>query len=185
MSITKKERQIIDWQLGRSPNNLLDVQSHCPWGYPAILLVKPYYKGQVSPNIYWLSCPYLVKKVDMLEDSGMIGEFTLKLEDGKYKKSMENTHQSYAKQRALMLSKQEIKEAATISPDIVEMLKNSGVGGIREKSGIKCLHLHLADFLVRGENPVGKEVWQKLGWPADCNICLSKEEELKNEIGSN
>ena len=55
---------LIKKQLGRSPDNLLGIARYCPFGSPAVLVVKPYSKkGIVFPTTYWLSCPYLVKEV--------------------------------------------------------------------------------------------------------------------------
>lgn len=40
-----------------------------------------------------------------------------------------------------------------------EILEKVGTGGIRDFSKVKCLHLHLADYLADVGNPVGETVW--------------------------
>ncbi|WP_282956774.1 DUF501 domain-containing protein [Thermosipho africanus] len=39
-----------------------------------------------------------------------------------------------------------------------KVLKSVGSGGIKDFTKIKCLHLHLADFLAGIENPIGEKV---------------------------
>lgn len=40
-----------------------------------------------------------------------------------------------------------------------EILSKVGTGGIRDFTKLKCLHLHLADYLAGVKNPVGEMVW--------------------------
>ncbi len=44
-------------------------------------------------------------------------------------------------------------------PDRYQVLAESGVGGTRNpEGGVKCLHAHMADYLVHGENVIGAAV---------------------------
>ncbi|MDI3547998.1 MAG: uncharacterized protein PWR10_1650 [Halanaerobiales bacterium] len=176
------EREIIANQLGREADNLGGIARYCPRGKPAVLLTLPYSKEKwVFPTTYWLSCPYLVKEVSRLEDEGLIGELTqlLKTDEG-FRLKLEKAHKRYARKRFSHLKEEDIEALKGESPAILEVLRESGVGGIREKAGIKCLHTHLADFLVEGENPVGEVVWQRLSWPEDCTICQTEDNHNEN-----
>lgn len=168
--IRDEDLQVIKEQLEREPDNLLDIIKYCPSGKPAVLLTVPFGEDQnVFPTIYWLSCPYLVKEVSKLEDKGLIKKLTLKLKKNKlFRKRMEREHEVYARKRMALLEQKKIDAIKKISPDIIKVLKNSGVGGIRDKNGIKCLHTHLADYMVNGENPVGEIVNQFVEWPKEC-----------------
>jgi uncharacterized protein len=165
-------QKIIKRQLGREPDNLGGVARYCPSGKPAVLLTLPYSRQQgVFPTTYWLSCPYLVKEVSRLEDEGLIKSLTSRLNsDTEFKKALDNAHERYAKKRFSLLSDDYLEELNKESPSILQILRHSGIGGIRNK-GIKCLHAHLADYLVGAQNPVGEAIWQSLGWPDNCNIC--------------
>lgn len=69
------------------------------------------------------------------------------------------------------MSEESQEKIKLISMAIYRVLRDSGVGGINNLEGIKCLHVHLADYLVNKENPVGEKVWDGLDWPEDCHIC--------------
>jgi hypothetical protein len=61
------------------------------------------------------------------------------------------THEQYAA----------LRRAATVRHDVVQA--EGGVGGTRV--GVKCLHAHLANFLVGGDDPVGELVAEAVGVP--------------------
>ncbi len=171
----KELRSIIKFQLGREPHNLKGVALYCPFYKPAVLVTNPFSKEHgVFPTTYWLSCPYLVKEVSRLEDKGLIRELTDRLQsDPDFKEKMERAHTNYRRQRMKLLQDDFRDDIESLSPDIIRVLKKSGVGGIRDKEGIKCLHTHLADYLVHGQNPAGEIVWKKLDWPEECDLCYS------------
>lgn len=168
MKVSDKNYKIIKKQLGRKPDNLLRVAKKCPFSYPAVLLVKPYENSIVFPTTYWLSCPYLVKEVSKIEDTGLIETLTLKLKkDEEFRLLLKKAHNYYAQKRLKYLE----KDPKDLPDGIENVLVNSGVGGIIDKEGIKCLHTHLADYLINKFNPVGRIVFDKLDWPDVCNIC--------------
>ena len=168
MNVSDKNYEIIKKQIGRKPDNLLKVAKKCPFSYPAVLLVKPYENSIVFPTTYWLSCPYLVKEVSKIEDKGLIEDLTKRLKyDEEFRVSLQKAHKYYAKERLEYLE----EEPENLPEGIKNVLTNSGVGGIIDKEGIKCLHTHLADYLINEFNPVGEIVFSKVDWPDNCNIC--------------
>jgi len=70
-----------------------------------------------------------------------------------------------------LLNEKMINSIKSKSLDILNVLENSGVGGIMDKGGLKCLHAHLADYLVNGLNPIGEIVYKFLQWPEECHLC--------------
>jgi hypothetical protein len=168
--ITEENFKIIKKQLGREPQNLLGVARTCPFDKPAILITNPYEEARIFPTTYWLSCPYLVKKVSHIEDTGLIKELTTQLKkDKRFKSELEKAHKNYAKKRLSYLSAD--LDLDQFPDDIRKVLTNSGVGGIRNKEGIKCLHTHLADYMVNQKNPVGELVDEMVDWPQECECC--------------
>ncbi len=176
------EHKIVELQLGRTINNLFKIAKYCPFDFPAVITVNPFINNIPAPTIYWLSCPYLNYQVDRLEaESDLISELKSKLQsDQKFKFKMTEAHKKYAKQRKKLLSEKQLNKAKNISEDLYNTLMNSGVGGIREKEGIKCLHTHLADFLVDKFNPVGEIVFTKTNWPDNCQICKERIDEYES-----
>jgi len=168
----RSDREIIRQQLGRESLNMREVVSYCPFKKPAVIKTFPYLKGRPFPTLYWLTCPYLVREVSRLEDSGLIKELSLRLRsDSLFKKNMEETHQRYARERFSLLPEKDIIKIREKNPSIIRVLKESGVGGIMKKEGIKCLHTHLADFLISGDNPAGELIDEIVDWPEECYEC--------------
>ncbi|TDP88830.1 hypothetical protein C7957_13018 [Halanaerobium saccharolyticum] len=176
------DHKIIELQLDRKIDNFLETALYCPFGFPAVITVKPFTNNTAAPTIYWLSCPYLNYEVDRLEaESNLISELGKKLKsDAEFKALMEVAHQRYAEKRKQLLSAAELQKAREVSEDLYRMLVESGVGGIREKEGIKCLHTHLADFLVEKSNPAGEVVFNKIDWPENCKICKERVDEFES-----
>ncbi|MCK4778309.1 MAG: DUF501 domain-containing protein, partial [Actinomycetia bacterium] len=61
--------------LDRTPKTSLRVVRKCESGYPQVIMNdlldmdnKPF------PTLYWLTCPYLIKRISRLESDGMIKE---------------------------------------------------------------------------------------------------------------
>jgi hypothetical protein len=176
------EHKIIELQLDRKINNFLKTAKYCPFGYPAVIVVNPFANNVPAPTIYWLSCPYLNYEVDRLEaESDLISELKNKLQsEKKFKNKMTEAHQEYADKRKKLLSAEQLNKARDISEDLYRTLIDSGVGGIKEKEGIKCLHTHLADFLADKINPVGEVVFSKVNWPNNCQICKERVDQFES-----
>ncbi|MFP4660659.1 MAG: DUF501 domain-containing protein [Halanaerobiales bacterium] len=173
INISREELMTINYQLGRTPENLSGVALYCPFNKPAVLLTLPYSEENgIYPTIYWLSCPYLVREVATIEDQGLVKELSTRLsDDEEFRKDLMAAHRKYAEKRVELISEEMKERIKKSSKDIYKVLVESGVGGIRDKVGVKCLHTHLADFLLTNKNPVGKLVWGLVSWPEDCHIC--------------
>lgn len=183
--INKNDRRIkiIEKQIDRKPEGMVEVTVECPFGYPAVIKVYPFFNGRVFPTTYWLTCPYLQKEISVLEDKGWITKMQKIVDNDKaVAQALKSSHEDYAKERFGMLDSREKEKMKEISDDIYKTLKKSGIGGVKDKKGIKCLHTHVADFLVNRDNPIGKKVFQKIKWPKTCNICKEME---SNEKSSN
>ena len=176
------ELKIVELQLDRKINNFMETAVSCPFGYPAVIKVNPFINNIAAPTIYWLSCPYLNYEVDRLEaESDLISKLGERLKfDQEFKKIMEAAHQKYAASRKNILSSEQLQKAKNISEDLYKTLLESGVGGIRNKEGIKCLHTHLADFLVDKLNPAGEIVFKKIDWPESCKICRERVDQFES-----
>ena len=170
------ELNIIRGQLDNNAESVIKVIKYCPTNYPMIILVHPFSNDKPFPTIYWLSCPVIKEDIFKLEDTGYIEVLKRKKNQSKeFQKKLDNAHKRYSKVRVSLLDKDKLKRARQKSKDLFEMLKKSGVAGIREKEGIKCLHGHYADYIISGDNPVGEEVAKKIDIPTCCNFCKKYE----------
>ena len=162
-SIKKNDIDIIRKQIKREPDNLIGIKKRCPQGRPVVVVTSPFSEENgVFPTTYWLSCPFLVKLISQLEDEGLIRDLTEKLDkDQEFKNKLEKCHQKYAQKRLSLLNKDQIETIKSISKDILKVIKNSGIGGIRKKE----------------INPVGEIVMKKLPPLSKCNENCQESEE--------
>lgn len=179
--LTDEERRIIALQLGREPRGVLGVSCVCPHGFPQVITNRPVSTDlaevRVFPTLFWLTCPYLRKEVAQLEGQGWIGEFEERIQtDSRFKEQVREDHLSYAEMRLNLIPDEVQARLKEDYPDRYRVLSETGVGGVRNLEGVKCLHMHLADYLARGENVIGAEVARLLDKPLYCENGQCAEE---------
>ncbi len=117
-------------------------------GSPVVIENEPHLRdGTPMPTLYWLVDRELHDAVSRLEGNGGVHRF----EDLVDAEHLRRAHDSYAQQR----------REATVRTELVQA--EGGVGGTRV--GVKCLHAHLANFLVGADDPVGALVAETVGLP--------------------
>ncbi|MFN3692335.1 MAG: DUF501 domain-containing protein [Fervidobacterium sp.] len=155
--ISDKDLVIVNKQLQRSVNNVLNVIYRCSYGFPVVILSYPIKEGLPFPTIHYLTCPHLAKEVSRLEEKGFIKFYEELIERGEnFRKLYREAHEEVIKKRMQLLF-----ENDRVS-NWADLLSNVGTGGIRDFTKVKCLHLHVADFLAGIDNPVGRDVLEKI-----------------------
>ncbi|MGB9615623.1 MAG: DUF501 domain-containing protein [Fervidobacterium sp.] len=151
--ISDKDLEIVRGQLQRNVTNVVAVIKYCSFGYPIVILSYPVKDNQPFPTIHYLTCPYLVKEVSRLEEKRFISKFEEKiLNDKDFANKYVNANFQVSHKRRKLLKNGDKKWN--------KYFENLGTGGIRNLTSVKCLHLHLADYLAGIDNPVGKEVYE-------------------------
>ncbi len=126
-------------------------------GRPVVIENEPHLRdGTPMPTLYWLVDRELHDAVSRLESEGGVHRFESMVDEVE----LQRTHDRYALRR----------RAATVRNDLTHA--SGGVGGTRV--GVKCLHAHLANYLVNGDDPVGELVAQAVGVP------LLKSEDVRD-----
>lgn len=122
----------------------------CIYGWPAVIRNDPLdIHGKPHPNLYYLTCPWLRRKLARLEDSGFIDELQQKIaastvlyEDLRLRQAEHSEEYRLA-----------MKSGGFGAPQRVML-----IAGARDPGLIKCLHSHLAYFLVNQEYLAGREI---------------------------
>ena len=105
---------------------------------PVVIENEPHLRdGTPMPTLYWLVDAELSESVSRLEGEGGVHRFEELVEP----EHLQRTHDEYAKRRLEATLREGPPQAS------------GGVGGTR--TGVKCLHAHLANFLVGNDDPVG------------------------------
>lgn len=169
------DERVIARQLGRRPRPGTEVCRRCRYNYPQVTATPPVSRRDggwdMFPTVYWLTCPLLVRAIGRLEAAGWIARYEQRLaEDPAFAAALMRAHAAAARDRIDRVPPAWREELARDYPRQWQVLAESGVGGTRFFMGVKCLHAHYADFIGRGDNPIGQAVHEQLlaaGVPAD------------------
>jgi hypothetical protein len=173
---THGDREVVWRQIGRQPRGMVGVSKRCLHGCPQVVVTQPLLDSgqELFPTVYWLSCPHLVKLVSGLESERLIDYFRGRISsDPQFRERMERRHRQYALDRLSLVDEEQQQRVREDTPGLYRRLVEPGIGGIEHPDGIKCLHLHLADYLSSGDNPVGEEVCQLLLERGDSLECVA------------
>ncbi len=149
-------KKVLKGQLGRLPKGNYRVVRLCRHGFPQVIQNPPLFKGKPMPTLFWLTCPFLRREISRLEEAGHIEHFEKKV------KRNARFRGKYLKAHALERSVRKALLPSGLPPKVKFKLISTGVGGIENPLGVKCLHLHAASYLALQPNPIGEEVVEKL-----------------------
>jgi hypothetical protein len=126
--------------LGREPHSAFDVVVRDHSGDPVVVRNAPFLDdGTPMPTRFYLVGADLVTRVSRLEAAGGVRQAEAETDDGE----IARVHARYAAERD-----------AAIDPEHVGPRPHGGVGGTR--TGVKCLHAHVAYSLAGGDDPIGR-----------------------------
>ena len=128
--------------LGREPQGRYEVVLVDAAGAPVVIRNEPLLDdGTPMPTRYWLVGPDLRAALGRLEAAGGVRRAEAEVDP----EALAEAHARYAAERD-----------AAVPADHEGPRPFGGVGGTRQ--GVKCLHVHYAWYLVRGDDPVGRWV---------------------------
>ena len=164
---TDKDMRTIAHQLGRRPRPGTEVCRRCRHGFPQVVISPPVVRDgdrwDVFPTVYWLTCPLLVAAIGRLEAQGWIGRYEKRLaEDPAFAQALADAHAGASADRLGRIPPEWRETLERDHPRLWQALAETGVGGIRSRTGVKCLHTHYADHVGRGDNPIGRAVEEQL-----------------------
>ena len=142
--------------LGREPRGAFDVVVRDDAGDPVVVRNAPFLDdGTPMPTRYYLVGSAIVLEVSRLEARGGVREAEAALPADE----IWAAHERYARERD-----------AAIPAGHVGPRPTGGVGGTR--TGVKCLHAHVAHTLAGGDDPVGR-------WALDAIIERTEREHTE------
>ena len=164
-SIEEKDYQKAVALLGREPRSPFIIKTRCGNGNPQTLVADPIFfednLWKPFPSFIWLVCPRLKALVADLEQQGFVKYCSQKLINDENFRNEYLIGQKEIADYRLRLAEE--KFAKPLPQHIYDILKNTSIAGSHNVCGVKCLHAHLAHYLAFGNNPIGKEIIEKIG----------------------
>lgn len=146
-SVPPDDFEVVAGLLGRRPEGGFAVVLRSADGTPQVIENAPLLEdGRPMPTRFWLVGPELRAQVSRLESAGGVRQAEAAVDPF----AVEEAHAAYARERDRALVGGQPGPRPT-----------GGVGGTRR--GVKCLHAHLAWWLVGGADPVGAWTAEQIG----------------------
>lgn len=141
---------VVTQQLGREPQVQFSVAECCIYGWPAVIRNAALTRsGKPNPNLFYLTCPYLVKKVSILEDQSLTSKIQNKVRsDDGLSENLKQANRNHAS--AWLAQAGRMQVASTIKPP--------NIAATGDPLLVKCLHAHLAYYLANRSHRVGSMV---------------------------
>ncbi|MBM7785684.1 DUF501 domain-containing protein [Tenggerimyces flavus] len=163
MTVSPSDLDAVSAQLGRPARGVRAVAHRCGCGLPDVVETLPRLPdGTPFPTTFYLTCPRAAAEIGRLEASGLMREWTSRLEsDPELAAAYRKAHEAYLAHR----------EAISSVPEIAGV----SAGGMPDR--VKCLHALVGHALAAGQgvNPLGDEALELLpDWWAE-GPCVGEE----------
>ncbi len=173
--LNARDVTVLKWQLKTSTIYAEKIVERCGFGFPRIVLLNPANTGEnekdevrytAVANPLWLTCPYLNEMIHELENKGYISKISHFInEDVVLQRKMSSAHAHYY----FMRKKNYEKTMDQKYPMEQYEIFNKGVGGVKNTSSLKCLHLQFAHYRIFKDNVAGQVTCRLLQNKVDCD----------------
>lgn len=114
--------------------------------------ISPVVEGKPFPTIFWLVGPQIYKDISEVEGKGFTKIIQQKVHSSEVLKAdLARIHQSYCDDRVRFFNELEL----SLPTNMMATINETGVGGVKEKQYIRCLHMFYAYHLIR-PNVIGR-----------------------------
>lgn len=168
LHFSEADQQYVTARMGRTPKGVVGVAARTFDDQPAIIINLPLQREADRwvpfPTLYWLIDPSMSQRIAEVERKGGIAEIEKALQaDPELLHAHRMDNAFYARARWAVLNKEELQAAER--EGFVDVLRDSGIGGVANHDAIKCLHAQYAFHIARHEvgTTVGKLMCQHFG----------------------
>lgn len=163
-----EDRDVVERQIGRRPRAFHRVAARCPFGAPAVTEQSPYdTDGAPFPTTYYMTCRHLVAGVSRLEAAGGVERWSAAVA------ASPDLTADLAAATALQQRVRHELASGNTGADHGESL-DSGIGGSRNPSQLKCLHAHVAFGLAHPGYRIGELVLAEIPEPFPADRCCAE-----------
>lgn len=150
------------------PSLFIGTADRCRFNHPKVIVCAPLRNGLPFPTSFWLTCPWLARRLGELESNGGVSSFENWMEQHSSEGWIDYNiyHQ---KLRLALLPMARRTFLRSFNPQFFKRLRSGGIGGIcyERKISVKCLHLQTASWLALRRHP-GAMWLREQGLALDC-----------------
>ncbi len=170
---TDRDIDAVKWQIHSASAPICAVAERCVYGFPRIVVLSPLSsKGpadsvnhEALSNLIWLTCPYLNDGIHRFEDRGYVSKISSLIESRQvFKEMMAAAHSHFYYFRKQLYR----NYFGGMYPEDLIGLFDTGVGGVRDGSALKCLHMNFAHYRLDESNVAGHITQKLLGDAINC-----------------
>ncbi|EPZ51810.1 PF04417 family protein [Bacteriovorax sp. BAL6_X] len=155
---TQNDIEQIEAFLKREARGIIEVSARTDDGRPASIKVTPVVDKVPFPTIYWLVDPVVYKAISQIEGQGFTKELQAMIDnDEELKEKVKAIHESYRDERVKLFKEMNLE----LPDNMMPMITDTGIGGLRDFYHLRCLHMFYAFHLVR-PHAIGELVDKKL-----------------------
>ncbi len=156
MAISEEDLGLIKEQLGRDPRGAVEVVVVSKSKKPIVIKTNPLIDNEVFPTLYYLVNKPLIEKISSLESQSYLTKLQEKVENNDdFKEELLTAQNNYMDERNSLVANKKLSKSQKTALE-------TGIGGVKDFSRIKCLHCHLAYYLATNNSPVGEQVYNKV-----------------------
>lgn len=156
--VTSQDIEVIEAFLKRPARGILEVSARTDKGLPSSIKVTPVVDEVPFPTIYWLVDPIVYKSISQIEGAGFTKELQEKINaSDELKAQVKEIHESYRDERIKLFKDLNL----SLPENMMPMITETGIGGLRDFHHLRCLHMFYAFHLVK-PHIIGQMVDEKL-----------------------
>ena len=154
LRFSEADQQYVSACIGRTPQGVIGVAARNNAGQPTVIinlpLMRVHEKWLPFPTLYWLVDPALSARISDIERQGGVRNIeTIIKQSAELSQAHRTDNTFYAMARWAVLNEKEKQTAAELG--LQDVLETTGIGGVGNYDGIKCLHAQYAFHLARNE----------------------------------
>lgn len=154
-TVADSDIALVELQLGRSVKGVIAISRRCRFGIPQAIVSAPLRAGRPFPEVFWLTCPHLLRECGRLETQETLHSIRAVLaSDPERMRELVRANAGFVRFRDVLAS----GLGQSLPPGVV----TKGISGSADPTSVKCLHAFLAAHFGGFETPVSRIIVGRL-----------------------
>jgi len=158
---------LVELQLGRGVEGVVAISRRCRFGIPQAIVSAPLRAGRPFPEVFWLTCPYLLRECGRLETQETLRSIRAFLASHPERmRELVRANAEFVKFRDVI--------ATGLGQSLPPGVATKGISGSADPASVKCLHAFLAAHFAGFETPISRIIVERLSSLECERPCIEK-----------